>query len=422
MENFTKKTKLYIGIVIIVGFILSVYLIKNFQVNFNLDIFIFIVMAVIAESLLIPLPNQGGVSVGFAIVLPSIIFFGPGTAMLIILLENLLMVVKQGGKYNHIFNIPIYKTAFNTSMHFISAGIAALIYIFFAGSYSGVFSGQAFLASIITAIVYIIINSLVLARLLAYINSGKFIDIWLLNFRWIILNFVAISTLSVLIALAYAYLGIEAVILLFGPLLLARYSFKLYLDMKENYMETIQALSAAIEQKDPYTQGHSQRVCDLAELIGREFKLSNYEIEQLRYAAILHDIGKIGIPESILNKPGALSKEEFEHIKKHTLMGVKILQKIDFLQEAMYIMESHHEYYDGSGYPNGLTREEIPFLSRIITLADAYDAMTTKRPYRDALSSQYAYNEIKDKSGSQFDPKVVRVFEKLYKDGKVVEI
>ena len=96
--------------------------------------------------------------------------------------------------------------------------------------------------------------------------------------------------------------------------------------------------------------------------------------------------------------------------------------QIDFLREAMYIMENHHEYYDGSGYPAGLAREEIPFLSRIITLADAYDAMTTKRPYRGALSPQYAYNEIKEKSGSQFDPEVVRVFQKLYKEGKVAGI
>ena len=342
--------------------------------------------------------------------------------MLIILLENLLMVVKQGGKYKHIFNIPPYKTAFNTSMHFISAGISSIVFILLAGRFDGTFSGTTFIVSIITALIYIIINSIILAKLLAYINNAKFITIWLSNFRWVILNFVAISTLSVLIALAYYYLGIEAVILLFGPLLLARYSFKLYLDMKENYMETIQALSAAIEQKDPYTQGHSQRVCNLAELIGKEFKLTTYEIEQLRYAAILHDIGKIGIPENILNKPGSLSKEELEQIKKHTIMGVKILQKIDFLREAMYIMENHHEYYDGSGYPAGLAREEIPFLSRIITLADAYDAMTTKRPYRDALSPQYAYNEIKEKSGSQFDPEVVRVFQKLYKEGKVAGI
>jgi putative nucleotidyltransferase with HDIG domain len=421
MSDFSKKIKIYISLVFTIGVLLAAYLIKVYTIHFNFDVFIFIIMAVIAESLLIPLPNQGGVSVGFAIVLPSIIFFGPGTAMLVILLENILMIVKQGDKFHHILNIPVYKTAFNTSMHFISAGIASLVYGYIGGDYSTFILGQTFIASIVAALVYIIINGLILAKLLAYINNTEFIKIWVSTLKWALINFIAISTLSVMIALAYGYFGIEAVILLFGPLLLARYSFKLYLDMKNNYMETIQALSAAMEQKDPYTQGHSQRVCDLSELLGKEFKLSNYEIEQLRYAAILHDIGKIGIPESILNKPGSLTNEEFNKIKDHPLMGVKILQKIDFLKEVTIIMESHHEYYDGSGYPKGLARDEIPFLSRIITLADAYDAMTTKRPYRDALSCQYAYDEIKDKSGSQFDPRVVDVFEKLYKEGKVVD-
>lgn len=422
MNDLTKKVKVYLSAVIIIGILFAVYLVKFYPIQLNLDVFIFIIMAIIAESLTIDLSNQGGVSVGFAVIFPSIIFFGPGTAMFVILLENIFIVVKQDGKFQHIFNTPIYKTAFNTTMQFISAGVAALVYGFMGGNYSQLLPRNIVLISIFVALVYITINGLLLARLLAYLNNMDFIKIWTSTFRWALINFIAISTLSVLIILAYASFGIQAVILLFGPLLLARYSFKLYLDMKNNYMETIQALSAAMEQKDPYTQGHSQRVCDLSELIGNEFKLSIYEIEQLRYAAILHDIGKIGIPESILNKSSSLTKEEFKEIKRHPIMGVNILQKIDFLKDAVIIMESHHEHYDGSGYPMGLARNKIPLLSRIITLADAYDAMTTTRPYRDALTPQYAFQEIKSKSGSQFDPEVVAAFEKLYKSGRVVDV
>lgn len=422
MSDLTKKVKIYIFIVIITGILLVSYLLNAYPIQFNLDVFILIIMAIIAESLTIPLSNQGGVSVGFAIIFPSIIFFGPGTAMLVIILANILEVEKQGGKLQHIFNIPFYKTAFNITMQFISAGTAALVYGFIGGEYGMILSEHIIIKSTITALVYITINGLILARLLAYINNIDFMKIWASTFKWALINFVAISTLSVMIVLAYASYGIQAVILLFGPLLLARYSFKLYLDMKSNYIETIQALSAAMEQKDPYTKGHSQRVCDLSVLIGNQFKLNNYEIEQLRYAAILHDIGKIGIPESILNKPGSLSKEEYEKIKDHPIIGVNILKKIDFLKDVTIIMASHHEYYDGSGYPVGLVKDEIPFLSRIITVADAYDAMTTMRPYRDALSVQYAFEEIKDKSGRQFDPKIVDVFERLYNEGKVVDV
>lgn len=304
-------------------------------------------------------------------------------------------------------------------MYCISAGASALTYVLVDGYYNWSIMGKTFVASLISALVYIFINGLILARLLAFVNHTNFMKIWVSTFRWAILNFIAISGLSVMIVFAYAYTGIEVVILLFGPLLLARYSFKLYLNMKNNFMETIQALSAAIEQKDPYTQGHSQRVCDLAEKLGQELKLRTYELEQLRYAAILHDIGKIGIPESILNKPGSLTREEFDQIKNHPLMGVNILQKIDFLKEVTLIMQNHHEYYDGSGYPEGKAGDRIPFLSRIITLADAYDAMTSDRPYRAALSPEHAIEEIQDKSGSQFDPQVVRAFLKLYKEGKV---
>src|SRR5690554_6803214 len=168
MSDFSKKIKIYISVVFTIGVLLAAYLFKVYTINFNFDVFIFIVMAVIAESLLIPLPNQGGVSVGFAIVLPSIIFFGPGTAMLIVLLENILMIVKQGDKFYHIFNIPFYKTAFNVAMHFISAGIAALVYGFIGGNYSTFLLGQTFLPSLVSALIYIIINGLILAKLLAY--------------------------------------------------------------------------------------------------------------------------------------------------------------------------------------------------------------------------------------------------------------
>ena len=419
MDFFSKQVKAYISLIVLLGTLLAVYIFRFFPIIFNVDVILFTIMAIIAESLLIPLPNQGGVTVGFAIILPCIIFFGPGTTILVILLQNIFLVIKQGDRYHHIFNTPFYKTIFNISMYCISAGASALTYVLVDGYYNWSIMGKTFVASLISALVYIFINGLILARLLAFVNHTNFMKIWVSTFRWAILNFIAISGLSVMIVLAYAYTGIEVVILLFGPLLLARYSFKLYLNMKNNFMETIQALSAAIEQKDPYTQGHSQRVCDLAEKLGQELKLRTYELEQLRYAAILHDIGKIGIPESILNKPGSLTREEFDQIKNHPLMGVNILQKIDFLKEVTLIMQNHHEYYDGSGYPEGKAGDRIPFLSRIITLADAYDAMTSDRPYRAALSPEHAIEEIQDKSGSQFDPQVVRAFLKLYKEGKV---
>ncbi len=176
----------------------------------------------------------------------------------------------------------------------------------------------------------------------------------------------------------------------------------------------------AIDAKDRYTHGHSKRVSDVSIMIGRELKLSKEAEELLQYASDLHDIGKIGISEVIISKEGKLTVDEYEIIKTHPLVGETIIEPVPFLQDAKPVIRHHHERYDGYGYPDGLKGEEIPLLARIIHIADAYDAMTSDRPYRRALSHALAVQEIKKHSGSQFDPKVVeaflRVFEKTAPD------
>src|SRR5690554_3162866 len=203
MNSLSKSVKIYLSSVIALGAFMAIYLMQTYGVTLNFDIFIFIIMAIIAESLLIPLPNQGGVSVGFAIVLPSIIFFGPGIAMFIILIENIFMVVKQEDKFYHIFNIPFYKTAFNIGMYCISAGISALLYVVLGGEYGNFSLGNSMLPILICAFFYLLINGLLLAGLLSTIHKKKFIAIWVSDIRWTIPNFIAIASLSAMIALAY---------------------------------------------------------------------------------------------------------------------------------------------------------------------------------------------------------------------------
>jgi len=195
---------------------------------------------------------------------------------------------------------------------------------------------------------------------------------------------------------------------------------RLFDSLRDSYLNTIQALSMAIDAKDRYTHGHSKRVSDVSIMIGRELKLSKEAEELLQYASDLHDIGKIGISEVIISKEGKLTVDEYEIIKTHPLVGETIIEPVPFLQDAKPVIRHHHERYDGYGYPDGLKGEEIPLLARIIHIADAYDAMTSDRPYRRALSHALAVQEIKKHSGSQFDPKVVeaflRVFEKTAPD------
>lgn len=189
---------------------------------------------------------------------------------------------------------------------------------------------------------------------------------------------------------------------------------RLYDNLQQAYLETIRALIGAIEAKDSYTKGHAERVSSYSLAIGAELNLEKEFLDNLEVAAILHDIGKIGIPEQVLSKPGRLTNEEFNIMKNHPLRGREILQPVKFSQEIIEGVYCHHERLDGKGYPNGLMHEQIPLVARILAVADAFDAMTSTRPYRSYLSYQHALNELVRCSGSQFDPSIVEAFHKVW--------
>lgn len=184
----------------------------------------------------------------------------------------------------------------------------------------------------------------------------------------------------------------------------------LYADIEKGYFSTVQALAKAIEVKDPYTRGHSERVTTYALMIAEAMGLDERERQKLKYAATLHDIGKIGIAGRVLNKPGSLTEEEYTHVKTHPLLGDSIVEPVEFLQEPRPIILHHHERYDGKGYPDGLKGEDIPLCARILSVADAFEAMRSDRPYRRALPLEEARRELVRNAGTQFDPRVVEVF------------
>ena len=185
-------------------------------------------------------------------------------------------------------------------------------------------------------------------------------------------------------------------------------------ELKESYMSSVRALVHALEEKDSDTRGHSDRVAALAANIGREMGLGPEELERLRTGGLLHDIGKIGVPESIIKNRKSLSKSEFRLIQRHTVKGVEIIEPITFLRTHLHMIRHHHERYDGKGYPDGLKGEEIPLDARIIAVADSYDAMTSDRPYRKGLTRPQAMRAIKRDAGRQFAPDVVQAFERFF--------
>ena len=184
----------------------------------------------------------------------------------------------------------------------------------------------------------------------------------------------------------------------------------LYENLQQQYLQTVKSFAQALEAKDSYTHGHSQQVMRYAELIARTIELPESDISTLRQAAILHDIGKIGIAEELLSLPRQLTVEEYEEVKTHPLKGRNIISPITALAPVVPVVYHHHEHWDGNGYPEGLRHQEIPLLARIIGVADAFDAMTSSRPYRHALAADAAICELRRQAGKQFDPQMVIAF------------
>jgi putative nucleotidyltransferase with HDIG domain len=181
-------------------------------------------------------------------------------------------------------------------------------------------------------------------------------------------------------------------------------------DLEQSYDHTLQALGSALDAKDAETEGHCQRVTAITILIARIMKVDREILPQIARGAFLHDIGKMGIPDQVLRKPGPLTDNERQLMKRHCEIGFTVLSKIPFLKDAAEIVLSHQEFYNGSGYPRGLKSEEIPLGARIFAVADTFDAMTSDRPYRKALPESAARQEIERFSGIQFDPSVVKAF------------
>jgi HD domain len=201
--------------------------------------------------------------------------------------------------------------------------------------------------------------------------------------------------------------------LLFGlPLFTTRVAYQRFVEMREMFTQTIGALAEAVDKRDPFTSKHSQRVRTISVDIGRQMRVSASELEALEWGGLLHDVGKIGVPDNVLLKQGKLTREERITMNAHPVLGAQIIGPVDRLAPELPVIRHHHEWYNGSGYPDRLMGDEIPKLARILHVADAFEAMTADRPYRKALSNEQALAELRKFAGVQFDPEVVDAFVK----------
>jgi putative nucleotidyltransferase with HDIG domain len=209
---------------------------------------------------------------------------------------------------------------------------------------------------------------------------------------------------------AFSNVDLEIVNVLASQASISIENVRLYQSIRDNYLKTILAFALAVEAKDRYTHGHSENVMKYTVALAKQLGMSDSEVEHVKYAGLLHDIGKIGVSEAILNKPSRLTDGEFREIKKHPELGARIIADVPFLKTLVPEVQHHHEFYDGRGYPEGLSGEDIPFGARILGVADAFEAMTSDRPYRKSLSLETAVGILKEQKSKQFDPRVVDAF------------
>jgi putative nucleotidyltransferase with HDIG domain len=398
------KLKVYIGAVTGLAIALFIYLVPSlsFTADMWLVLIFFIVLSTIAEFMPVDLPIGGNVTIGFPIDFVVILVYGPATAMVVTVFGALIGEI-GGGKTRW------YKIVFNIAQYALSAGIAGMVYQGLGGVIGAANLSNYIIPAAICAVVYYLINSNLFMTVISIAEEVSILSIWKNRIRGIIATYLALAPIGFIMAMIYVAIGIWGIILFFFPLILARRSFELYTKMRIVYLETIRALAAAIDAKDPYTKGHSERVAETSVALAQELNLSDRDIENIEYTALLHDIGKIGIADNILGKESKLTNKEFDKIKEHTVMGAKIIEPVDFLKNSYKAIYHHHEKYNGKGYPDGLKSEDIPLSARIIAVADAYDAMGSDRPYRKKLNHNKILRELKEQSGKQFDPEVVKV-------------
>lgn len=360
-------------------------------------------------------------STSFSIHLAVYILYGPLVTTILMIAGFSCRVLKDGERYRHIFNTSWYVVLFNYCVLSLPVFLGNYFYMILGGEYpiNEIFFNLIHI-SIFCAVVFF--GNIVLISILDSILTNKsFLFCLWGNIRLGILNIFIMAPFGLIIASVFEQYSYKGVLLLVFPVLLVRYTFSLYIQAKTQYAQTVDALMRTMEARDKYTEGHSQRVSDISGKIAKELKYNDWKIEDLKIAALLHDVGKIGIDDNILNKPGRLSEEEFNIIKSHPDLGYNILKNVKNLENIIPIVRNHHERYDGKGYPDGKKGEELNLDVFIVQLADSIDAMATDRPYRKSMNEDQILSEIKKHSGTQFHPKIVEAYLRvLEKERKMI--
>jgi HD domain/MASE9 len=358
--------------------------------------------------------GRGSVSVSAIGILASAFLFDTGTTMVIAALAAIAQSIRSRSQ--------LYKAVFDAA-NFAVAGAAASI-VFHS------LDGWRLLAAVLAGAVYTAVNNGLLCLAMSLAERAPMSTIWFERFHWARFHYALFGPLALAATIAYDQIGTTGLVAFALPPALMILSVRQYLErttaavdeireanlsLRRAHKDTIAALSRSMEAKDLYTGSHTERVAAVAVGIARRLGFRDEELEAIEIGALLHDIGKIGIPENILGKPGKLTEDEWELIKTHPVISDYILSELDLHPFVRQCARSSHERIDGAGYPDGLSGEAIPLPARIVLVADALDALTSTRPYRTARPMLSALAEIQAHTGTQFCPKVVAALEEVWR-------
>ncbi|MCA1840365.1 MAG: HD-GYP domain-containing protein [Actinomycetota bacterium] len=413
-ELVSKAIRMYVGTWIAVA---MVFLGALIRIHSKLDIkefLLFLILLVLAEAKPVradAAPGRMFITVTFMVAVVAIIVMSPAA----VAFASGMAVILVAIVFQRADSVPI-KVAFNAAQSAVAAGLAAVV---FSTVKTGLGGGTKielrFLPAFIVATacataIYFIINSFAVSGAVAIVGHKRFWRTWLETHGWLSATYVAFGASGLVLASLYQQVNAIAVPLLLVPLLVARRVFSSYDEVRNAYEETVRAFVSAIEAKDAYTRGHSERVADYSLMIARRLGIKDQMLDAFYYGALLHDVGKLVVRKAVLAKPSRLDEAEFDEIKRHPVIGAMIVREVEFLHPAIEGVMFHHERLDGSGYPAQLQGDIIPEWARIMAVADTYDAMTSNRAYRGARSHEEAVAELIRCSGTQLDSRCVELF------------
>lgn len=455
MKTLPANAQLYLKVVYSIGAVLvllAIWQLLHFRPDPNhswAHLFLFLILAGVVGPKKIKLTGKdvgddvGSMSLGFAVIYATMLHFGPAASVLAACANVFVGCFAQRP----------YQRWFNVALSTIEATLAGLVVSllrdvsladWLAGSFPNRLEVAQLPAILVGALVYYVVNTGGVSTVIALATGQKLVALWKENFLWTLPSYLAGASASGLALLIFSYFGKENVVLTI-LLFLAPVGYLTYMiyevymarnrekqqhieelqtsqaQLADLYLATIKSLALAIDAKDQYTHQHILRVQRYAVAVGGHLGLSENDMEGLRTGALLHDIGKLGVPEYVLLKPGKLTPEEFDKIKKHPEIGAAILDPVEFPWPVLPAVKYHHEKWDGTGYPEGLKGEQIPYIARILAVADVYDALTSTRSYRNAWDHQRAVETIRTGAGTHFDPEVTQAFLTVI-DGVVQEM